>query len=952
MFAAFLVASMIPALAEISFSNHRPDPADSPTASNASASRSKELDDKTAIDNQSIRATMLKLPISFIENRGQTSRDVRFMVKTAGQTVFLTPQEVVFALSSGNNSAAVHMSFENSSSEEIAGEQLLPGKANFFIGNNSSQWIDDIPTYGSVRYRDLYPGVDLLIKGREGFLKHELVLSAGSDPSQIIMRYSGQDNLSLTGDGSLLIVTPAGNLTDSAPICYQEINGSVTDIQGKYRMVDDQRIGFEIGSYDRRYPLVIDPALLYSTYLGGSSDDSGLALAVDSSGNAYIAGYTTSANFPVKDPIQASNRGSQEAFVSKINPTGSALLYSTYLGGSQNDSAHGIAVDGSGNAYISGHTTSANFPVKNAIQSSNAGLWDAFVTKINAAGSALTYSTYLGGKGNDYAEDIALDGSGNAYITGYTDLSGFPTKNPIQASNAGLWDAFVTKINPAGSALVYSTYLGGSGFEYGLGIATDSNGNAYITGPTFSTNFPTKNPIQVSNAGMMDAFVTKINSAGSALLYSTYLGGSANDYAEGIALDGSGNAYLTGYTISSDLPTTNAMQASNAGIWDAFVTKINATGSALVYSTYLGGSGVCFGHGIAVDSMGNAYVTGETNSADFPTANPIQAASTNSFDVFVSKINANGLALDYSTYLGGINYDYAKGIAVDGNGNAYITGYAESTGFPINNPIQPSNAGYKDSFVAVISTSELLPNSPPNTPIVPRGPATGFVDLFYGYSTFAVDPDGDQVKYTFDWGEGNSDTTILVESGVNSTAYHNWSEGTYQIKALATDSKGASSGWSEGFTVTIQTSIVSDQIGAFRNGPWYLDYNGNKVWDPDSGDVSFWFGTDGDVTITGDWNGDGIDEVGVFRNGPWYLDYNGNRVWDPDSGDVSFWLGTDGDVPIAGDWNGDEIDEVGVFRKGPWYLDYNGNREWDPAGGDVSFWFGADGDQPLSGRWS
>ena len=950
LFGAFLIVSIMPAPAEISFLNHWPEPTDPLIGLDESASQSNELDDNPSINNESIRATMLILPLSFIENLGQSPENVRFIVKTAGQTVFLTISEVVFALSRGDNSVAVHMSFENSSPGRIAGEQPLPGRANFFIGNNSSQWIDDVPTFGSVRYQDLYPGVDLIFKGREGFLKHELVLSPGSDPSQIIIRYSGHDNLSLTEDGSVLIMTPAGNLTDSAPICYQEINGSIIYVEGKYRTIDDQRIGFEIGSYDRGYALVIDPSLLYSTYLGGGSDDSGLALAIDSCGNAYIAGYTASANFPVKNPIQASNRGSRDAFIAKIDATGSALLYSTYFGGSQNDSAHGIAVDGSGNAYVTGPTYSTNFPTRNPIQASNAGMVDSFVTKINAVGSTLIYSTYLGGKGNDYAEAIALDCSGNAYITGYTDPASFPTRNPIQASNAGLWDAFVTKINAAGSALVYSTYLGGSGFEYGLGIATDSKGNAYVTGPTYSTNFPTKNPIQASNAGMMDTFITKINAAGSALIYSTYFGGSFNDYAEAIALDSNRNAYITGYTISTDLPIQMPIQASNAGIWDAFVTKIDASGSALLYSTYLGGSGICFGHGIAVDAMGNAYVTGETNSTDFPTINPIQASNTNSYDVFISKINANGMALDYSTYLGGDHYDYAKGIAVDADGNAFITGYTESANFPINHPIKSSNTGYKDVFVTVVSASEIIPNQ---IGAFRNGP------WYLDYNgNHAWDPESGDISFWFgtggdlplagDWNGDGIDDIGVFRNGpwyLDYNGNHAWDPesgdisfwfGTGGDLPLAGDWNG------DGI----------DDIGVFRNGLWYLDYNGNHAWDPESGDVSFWFGTSGDLPLAGDWNGDGIDDIGVFRNGPWYLDYNGNHAWDPESGDVSFWFGTSGDLSLAGDWNGDGRDEIGVFRNGPWYMDYNGNMEWDPVLGDISFWFGAGGDLPLAGRWS
>ena len=712
-FGIALIVSVVPVEAEFSFSNISAEFLNSELYNESDdnkiiLSEIDKVNESTSIDNESIRATMLKLPLSFIENRGQSPEEVEFVVKTSGQTVFFTPSEVVFSLSGGDNSSVVRLAFEGSEPVEIAGEDLLYGKANFFIGNDSAGWATDIPTYGAIRYKDLYPGVDLVFKGREGYLKHELVVSPGADPAQIVMTYSGQDNLSLMEDGSVQLRTAAGNLTDSAPVCYQEIEGSRVVVEGHYRMIDDQRIGFEIGSYDRGSPLVIDPALVYSTYLGGGGSDNGIGIAVDGSGNAYITGETFSTNLPTKDPIQASNAASSDAFVAKINAAGSALVYSTYLGGISHDCGNGIAVDGSGNAYITGHTDSPNFPTKDPIQASMAGYDDAFVAKINAAGSALVYSTYLGGGGSDNGIGIAVDGSRSAYITGETLSADLPTKYPIQASYAGNNDAFVAKINEAGSALVYSTYLGGSDFDYGSGIAVDGSGNAYITGNTNSANLPTKNPIQASNAGWSDAFVAKINAAGSALIYSTYLGGNSYDSSIGIAVDGSENTYITGETISASFPTKNPIQASEAGDGDAFVAKIGADGLALVYSTYLGGISYDCGNGIAVDGSGNAYVNGITASIDFPTKEPMQASSGGVSDAFAAKINAAGSSLVYSTYLGGSGDGHGRGIAVDGSGKAYITGITGSANFPTKDPIQASNAGSTDAFVAVIDSSDTI----------------------------------------------------------------------------------------------------------------------------------------------------------------------------------------------------------------------------------------------------
>jgi hypothetical protein len=391
-------------------------------------------------------------------------------------------------------------------------------------------------------------------------------------------------------------------------------------------------------------------ALVYSTYIGGSRADDGRGIAVDSAGNAYVTGLTDSTDFPTMNALQPTNGGGFDAFVTKINPTG-ALIYSTYLGGSAQDQGSAVAVDSAGNAYVTGQAESNNFPTtQGAFQTvCNGGSGcdpegDAFVSKINPSGSALLYSTYLGGSLVDYGFGIAVDSSGNAYITGFTASADFPTMNPLQAAYAGGYDIFVSKINAAGSALVYSTYLGGSNEEFGNGIAVDGSGSAYVTGCTASTDFPTKNPLQPSYGGGTspyacgDAFVTKIDPEGSALVYSTYLGGSLNDYGSGIAVDSSGNAYVTGNTDSKNFPAVSLLQ-KRGGLNDAFIAKLNPAGSALLYSTYLGGIGNDYGLGIAVDSAGDAYVAGMTNSSDFPTKNPLQAAKAAGNDAFVAKIS-------------------------------------------------------------------------------------------------------------------------------------------------------------------------------------------------------------------------------------------------------------------------------------------------------------------------
>ncbi|MGD0222420.1 MAG: SBBP repeat-containing protein [Terriglobia bacterium] len=616
------------------------------------------------------------------------------------------------------------------------GLDKLPGRSNYFIGNDPKKWRTNVPTYAQVTYQGVYPGIDLVYYGNQGELEYDFVVAPGADPSRIQLAFDGADQLTQDGAGNLVAKLGGAKVHLRKPIVYQPSetaqSGKATDheqrtldpLDGKYILKPTSQVAFEIAPYDRNKPLIIDPVLTYSTYLGGGNDDWGLGIAVDTAGNAYVTGYTGSTNFPVANPLQAGNAGGYDAFVTKLNAAGSALVYSTYLGGGSDDYGARIAVDSAGNAYLIGSTYSTDFPTVNPLQAANAGFRDAFVAKLNAAGSALVYSTYLGGGSDDIGRDIAVDSAGNAYVTGQTLSTNFPTASPLQAAYSGGYDAFVTKLNAAGSALVYSTYLGGSNDDYGMGIAVDVAGNAYVTGQTTSGDFPTASPFQAAKGGW-DAFVTKVNSTGAALMYSTYLGGSNDDGGLSIAVDSAGNAYVTGGTDSTDFPTANPLQAGNAGGEDAFVAKLNAAGSALVYSTYLGGGQADYGgYGIAVDSAGNAYLTGFTQSTDFPTANALQALNAGDWDVFVTKLNSAGSALAYSTYLGGSRDEYGYGIAVDRAGNAYVTGRTASTDFPTANPLQAANAGGYDAFVAkILPGAQVVPG--PTPPPLGIGGTTG-----------------------------------------------------------------------------------------------------------------------------------------------------------------------------------------------------------------------------------
>ena len=441
------------------------------------------------------------------------------------------------------------------------------------------------------------------------------------------------------------------------------------------------------------------------TYLGGSGNDSGLSVAIDSGGAAYLTGSTASANFTVNNPVQGANRGNSDVFVTKINSSGSALVYSTYLGGSGFDQGQGIAVDQAGNAYLTGVTSSTDFNTRQPLQPNNRGGGDAFIAKLSVTGGDLIYSTYFGGGGNDAAYSIAVDGAGAAYVTGITSSTNLPVQNPLQPGNRGEEDAFIAKINAAGSAIVYATYLGGSRSDAGAAIAVDSSGAAYVTGVTASTDFNTRNALQATNRGELDAFVAKISSDGSALSYSSYLGGSSSEFGNGIAVDGSGNAYVVGATASTDFNISGApLQNANRGGFDAFITKINPSGSAAVYSTYLGGANSDMASSVAVDAAGVVYLTGSTTSSNFPVKSAAQDKNHGSSDAFITAINAAGSALVYSTYLGGSDADIGNGVAVDGSGNIYVVGQTASLDLPVANPLQPAASGGLDIFVVKIGS--------------------------------------------------------------------------------------------------------------------------------------------------------------------------------------------------------------------------------------------------------
>jgi hypothetical protein len=670
----------------------------------------------TRSDLAEIKQSYAKIPLSFVANHGQADKNVKFTSRGNGYSLALAPTTFTMAVANtgkkSNELAAASLLHATllggNASATLTGLERLPATTNYFIGSDPRKWKTNVPNYAKVKYSSVYRGIDLVFYGNQDLLEYDFIVSPGADPNVITLGFEGMTNLRVDEKGDLLLRTQAGEIRQSKPVAYQQVGNARQIVTASYIIKDNKQIAFQIGNYDRSKPLVIDPTLAFSTFLGGSNADMGFGIAVDSAGNSYITGGTISTNFPVTPgAFQTMRAGLAEfdAFVTKLNPTGTAVVYSTYFGGSTRDMANDIAIDGAGNAHITGLTDSSDLPTTpGAFRTTPVGSddFDAFAIKLNATGTALVYSTYLGpitGIG------IAVDSAGNAFITGQA-TGGYPTTpGAFQTVLGGSSDAFLTKLNSTGTALIYSTFLGGAGLDVGTKVAVDSAGNAYVTGEAGS-GFPvTPGAFQTLFGGNRDAFVTKLNPTGTALIYSTYVGGNDVDFANGIAINASGNAYLIGNTDSSNFPTTpGAFQTTISASTDAFVTQLSTAGNALVYSTYLGGNDNDFGNDIALDSAGNASVVGQTVSTNFPTtADALQSAKAGLNDAFITRLNATGTALIFSTYLGGSSFDSGFGIAVDATGSIYVTGQTGSSDFPTTpGAFQTMFGGNSDAFVSKI----------------------------------------------------------------------------------------------------------------------------------------------------------------------------------------------------------------------------------------------------------
>jgi hypothetical protein len=694
------------------------------------------------------------LPLRFEPNQGQSSSDAKFLAQGRGFSALFKENRAEFMFAGHTGiSDLLHVTLLNASKNAVvSGEKRLPGTVNYFIGNNRDKWHSAVPTFECLRYTSVYPGTDLIYYGNKGKLEFDFQLSPGAAPSQIQLHFESTKSLRIDGKGDLIVTASDGHISFQKPIIYQPAEGGRKDIvAGYFKILENDTVGFAVAEYDHTRPLIIDPILNYSTYIGAYAEPT--SIAVDQNGEAYIAGWTivdflTTPGSYQPGSVQCSSTDPCP-FVAKFNNTGTALLYSTVLAGSGANSANGIALDTNGDAFIVGSTSSTDFPITpGALQTkNNASQTTGFVTELNSAGTSLVYSTYLGGSTSTYINQVAIDASENAYLTGTTYDTDFPTTPGAYQTAAvtkvpvGWNSAFIAKLSPAGTALIYSTYLGGSGSDAANAIAVDSAGEAYVGGNTTSKDFPvTPGAIQsaitkTSSFYTETGFVTKLNASGSALVYSTYLGGNAADSLNAIALDSNGDAYVTGSTTSPDFPITTGAFQSKIGIsyygypqYNAFVSELNSSGTALVYSTFLGG-GISLGpladegdqaNGIALDGQGIVYLTGMACTGDFPvTAGAFEPQNLDGeidgeCTAFLTKMNPVPYTpLLYSTFLGGTGNtdpgddccgEGATSLALDSSGNVYLTGFTLSVDFPVTPGVfetaftGPSHKGFVTEF--------------------------------------------------------------------------------------------------------------------------------------------------------------------------------------------------------------------------------------------------------------
>ncbi len=705
-------------------------------------------------------------PLWFEDNRGQTDPAVRYLSRGRGYALFLTRDEAVLSLRSAGRSPGARSEAlgrhqgeapdsqaragvlrmqvaGRTSGAELHGEQPQPGRSHYFLGKDPSRWRSGVPHYSRVRQKGVYPGIDLVYYGARGSLEFDFVVSPGSDPQQIELQFGGQRSVSIDREGGLVLDVAGSPVRYEKPLLYQQYGERRVPVPGRFERRGRDRIGFEVAAnYDRSRPLIIDPVLNYSTFLGDTDDDQGVSIAVDAQGNTYITGTTQSSHFPTTDGSAQPRFGGpdDDVFVTKLDPSGATLVFSTFLGSNENDRGRAVAVGSDGSVYVAGETNSTDFPVTPGAwqQEYGRGGRDAFVAKLSPDGSQLVYSTFLGSDDEDWATDIAVDSQGQAHVVGGTKSSKFPTTVlSLQTKFGGGIDAFLVKMRADGSGAVFSTFLGGGSDDEALAVALDPFDTIYATGYTKSDSFPvTAGAFQPERDSDEDAFVVKIFGNGESLAYSSFFGGNGADFGNAIAIDNVGNAYVSGSTRSNDLfRTPPVFQNEYNGGGDAFVIKVVESPRLQVQRmTYVGTSEEDTSNGIVVAGDGSVTIAGHTKSEAFPvTEGAIQSSlGGGDGDAFVATLDPLFRQLVFATYLGGEGRDEARDLAHDTAGNLYVTGITSSRDFPVTpGALQQTKSDGEDAFVVKISdtfsvTSVSAASFAPGVPVAPNSIASAF----------------------------------------------------------------------------------------------------------------------------------------------------------------------------------------------------------------------------------
>jgi hypothetical protein len=837
------------------------------------------------------------MPFSFVQNKGQTDPDIRYIGNGPHFKAWFRDDEVT--LQQGD--AVTRVRFEGARPHpRIEANDPLGAKANYLRGTDRSRWQTDLPLFGSIIYRGVWEGIGIRFRAEDSRTKAEYVVDPGASVETIRLRFEGTPRIE--PDGSLVVANESGEFREEKPLLFQGEGATRKEVAGSFRRFADGWIGFSTAAYDRTQPLVVDPTIVFSGYFGGASQSTITSVAVNSYYNIIVAGWTVGTDLPASGGVRQHNSGGVDAFIAGFSPAGGSLVFCTYLGGSSDDRAFGVAVDSSNNTYVTGWTSSTNFPVQSALQARLKGTRDAFIAKLNPAGNALIYSTYLGGSGVDTGNAIAVDGTNSVFIIGDTSSTNLPVSvGAFQSALGGSQDAFVAKLSPDGSSLRLMTYFGGSAAEHGAAIKVDTSGSAYISGSTYSTDLPVLLGSQPHSGGGQDGFVARLTPSGASLVFSTYLGGSggspgAPEVVNAISLAADNLFMVAGTTSSPDFPVTPPVLQSvfGGGQTDGFFSRLDPATGALQRSTFLGGSGDDGINAMVTDAYSSfQYVAGYTSSADFPAVNAVQGRISGGLDAFLAKVGFS--AVISATYLGGGANDSANALAVDSLTNVVVVGSTASGNYPtvIRTATGPGKSQFSSltSFITKISPSYSLAVANMPSILIDVWHNTGYngPNLTLNFARFGAPGD---VPVVGDW-DG---------SGVK-------------------------------------------RLGVFRNGTWILDLNGNGVID--SSDKTISFGSAGDVPVVGDWNGTGGIKLGLFRQGVFILDRSGHLSGTPTGlADSVISFGLPGDIPVVADWNSSGTTKLGVFRNGQWLVDTGGANTIT-----ATYLFGQAGDLPVVGDW-